>query len=137
MVRSVRTTQKKDVSGFLAFGCRVWVYIDPERRAKRKHTPRAEEAIYVGFAINTSVLSFYVPERKRIVTTNQVKFSEHEFPFRKRSMVEKHLIDNSTDMLFQSPSNVEWVRCDKFHVGNYDKVHYDNICIENKPISPE
>jgi hypothetical protein len=43
----------------------------------------------------------------KIVTTNQVKFSEHEFPFRKRSLVEKHLIDNSTDMLFQSPSNVK------------------------------
>jgi hypothetical protein len=99
--------QKKDVSGFQAFGCRAWVYMDPEHRAKGKHTPRAEEAIYVGFAINTSVWSFNhdVPERKKIMTTNQVKFSEHEFPFRNRKMVEKHLIDNSTDMLFQSPSN--------------------------------
>ena len=100
--------QNKDVSGFLAFGCTAWVYIDPQHRAKGKHTPRAEEAIYVGFTINTSALSIYVPERKKIVTTNQVTFSEHEFPFRKRMMVEKHLIDNSTDMLFQSPSNVEW-----------------------------
>jgi hypothetical protein len=104
--------QKKDVSGFRAFGCRAWVYIDQERRAKGKHTPRAEEAIYVGFASNTSAWSFYVPERKKIVTTNQVKFSEHEFPFRKRRMVEKHLIDNSADMLFQSPSDVKWVPYD-------------------------
>ena len=89
--------------------------------------PRAEEAIYVGFAINTRVWSFYVLERQKIVTTNQVKFSEHEFPFRKRSMVEKHLIDNSTDMLFHSPSYAEWVPCNKFHVRNYDQVHYDNI----------
>ena len=41
-------------------------------------------------------------------------------------MVKKHLIDNSTDMLFQSPSNVIWVPYNKFHVGNYDNVHYDN-----------
>ncbi len=82
--------QKKDVSCFRAFGCRAWVYIDPQHRAKGKHTPRAGEAIYVGFANNTSVWSFYVLERKKIVTTNQVKFSEHEFPFRKRRMVEKH-----------------------------------------------
>jgi hypothetical protein len=95
--------QKKDVSCFQAFGCRAWVCIDPQRRAKGKHTPRAEEAIYVGFPINTSAWSFYVPERKKVVTTNQVKFSEHEFPFRKRSMVEKHLMDNSTDMLFNTP----------------------------------
>jgi hypothetical protein len=103
--------QKKDVSCFQAFGCRAWVYIDPQRRAKGKHTPRAEEAIYVGFAINTSAWPFYVPERKKMVATNQVKFSAHEFPFRKRRMVEKHLIDNSTDMLFQPPSDVKWVPC--------------------------
>ncbi len=119
--------QKKDVSGFRAFGCRAWVYIDPQRPAKGKHTPRAEEAIYVGFAFDTSALSFYVVERNKIVTTNQVKFSEHEFPVRKRRMVEKHSIDNSTDMLFQSPSDVQWVPYNMFHVGNYDKVHYDNI----------
>jgi hypothetical protein len=40
--------QKKDVSVFRAFGCRDWVYIDPELRAKGKHTPRAVEAIYAG-----------------------------------------------------------------------------------------
>jgi hypothetical protein len=42
-------------------------------------------------------------------------------------MVENHFIDNSPDMLFQFPSNVKWVPYKKFHVGNYDKVHYDNI----------
>jgi hypothetical protein len=30
-------------------------------------------------------------------------------------------------MLFQYPSNVKWVPYIKFHVGNYDKIHYDNI----------
>ncbi len=92
--------------GYILRQCRR-VYIDPQRRAKGKHMPRAEEAIYVGFAINTSAWSIYVPKRKKIVTTNQVKFSEREFPFRQRSMVEKHLIDNSTDMLFQHPSDVK------------------------------
>ncbi len=42
-------------------------------------------------------------------------------------MVEKHFIDHSTDMQFQSPSDVKCVPYNKFHVGNYDKVHYDNI----------
>jgi hypothetical protein len=45
---------------------------------------------------------------KKIVITNQVKFSEHEFPFRNKKMVEKDLIDNSTEMQFQHPSNVKW-----------------------------
>jgi hypothetical protein len=30
-------------------------------------------------------------------------------------------------MLFQSPSDVKWVPYNKFHVGNYANVHYDNI----------
>jgi hypothetical protein len=30
-------------------------------------------------------------------------------------------------MLFLSPSDVKWVPYNKFHVGIYDKVHYDNI----------
>jgi hypothetical protein len=45
-------------------------------------------------------------------------------------MVEKHLIDNSTEMLFQYPSDVKGVPYKKLHVGNngnYAKVHYDNI----------
>ncbi len=42
-------------------------------------------------------------------------------------MVEKHLIDNSINMLFQPPSNVKWVANKKLHVGGYDKVHYDNL----------
>jgi hypothetical protein len=80
-----------------------WVYIDPQRQAKGKHTSRAEEAIYVGFAINTSAWSFYVQERKKIVTTNQVKFSEHLF--RKRRMIEKHSIDNATAMQMKNEVN--------------------------------
>ncbi len=119
--------QKKDISGFWAFGCRAWIYIDPELRAKGKHTPRAEEAIYVRFTIHTSAWSFYVQKRKNVMTRNQVKFSEHEFPFQNRKMVEKHLIVSSTDILFQPPSDVKWVPLNKFHIRNYDKVYYDNI----------
>ena len=40
---------------------------------------------------------------------------------------EKHLIDKTTDMLFQSPSEVKWVPYNKFHVGDYEKVYYDKI----------
>jgi hypothetical protein len=44
----------KDVSRFRAFGCRAWVYLNAERREKGKYTPRAQEAIYLGFEPNTS-----------------------------------------------------------------------------------
>ncbi len=41
--------------------------------------------------------------------SNQVKFNEHEFPFRKQRMVEQFLSDNSTDILFKSASDVKWL----------------------------
>ncbi len=76
--------EKCDVSDFRTFGCRSWVYLDKQRREKGKHTPRAKDAIYVGFANNMSAWAFWIPEDKKIITSNQVKFSEHGFLFLKR-----------------------------------------------------
>ena len=98
--------EKKDVSDYRAFGCRAYVYEDKQRRANGKHTPRAKEAIYVGFVPNMSAWAFWFPEDKKLRTTNQARFDEHEFPLRKRKMVEQHLSDNSTDILFQYASDV-------------------------------
>ncbi len=39
----------KDVSRFCTFGCKAWVHLNSERREKGKHTPRALEAMYLGF----------------------------------------------------------------------------------------
>ena len=66
--------EKKDVSDFRAFGCRAWVHLDKQRREKAKHTPKAKEAIYVGFTNNMSAWAFYIPEDRRIMSSNQVKF---------------------------------------------------------------
>ena len=44
--------ERRDVSRFRAFGCRAWVHLNSERREKGKHTPRAVEAIYLGFEPN-------------------------------------------------------------------------------------
>jgi hypothetical protein len=63
--------EKKDVSNFRAFGCRAWVYLDKQRREKGKHTQRAKEAVYVGFVPNMSAWAFWIPEDKKIMTTNQ------------------------------------------------------------------
>jgi hypothetical protein len=75
--------EKKDVSNFRAFGCRAWVYLDKQRREKGKHTPRAKKAVYVGFVPNMNSWAFWVPEDKKTMTMNQVRFNAHEFPFRK------------------------------------------------------
>jgi hypothetical protein len=112
--------KKRDMSDFRAFCCRAWVYLD-------KHTPRAKEAIYVGFANNMSQWALWTLEDKKIMTSNQVKFSEHEFPFQTRKMVDQFLLDNITDILYQHASNVTWVHYKKLHVSNYEKVHYDTV----------
>ncbi len=31
------------------------------------------------------------------------------------------------DILFKSASDVKWIVYNKFHVGNYGKVHHDNV----------
>ena len=73
----------KDVSRFRAFGCRAWVYLNAERREKGKHTPRAQEAIYLGFEPNTSALSFFIPERQTLWSTNQAQLMSMCFLFAK------------------------------------------------------
>ena len=117
--------EKKDVSDFRAFSCRAWVYLDKQRREKGKHTPRANEAIYVGFTDNMSAWAFYIPKDRKIMPSNQVKFSDHEFPFRNGKMIDQFLSDNSTDILYQHASYVKWEPFNKLHVANYERVHYD------------
>ncbi len=62
----------------------------------------------------------------KIVTSNQVKISEHKFSFRTRKMVDQFLSDK-TDILYQHASDVTWVPYNKVHVGNYEKVHYNTM----------
>ncbi len=88
---------------------------------------RGIDAVNLGFASNTRAYILYIPERKALITTNQIKFDESEFPFRKAKMVEQYLSDNSTDILFQSAADVTWVLYNKFHVGDYEKAHHDKI----------
>ena len=95
------------------------------RQAEGKHTPRAKEAVYVGFTNNMSAWAFYIPESKKIMASNQAKFSEYEFLFRNRKMVNQFLSDNSTDILYQHASDVKWEPYNKLHVANYKMVHYN------------
>ena len=118
--------ERRDVSRFRAFGCRAWVHLNSERREKGKHTPRAVEAIYLGFEPNTSAYSFFITEKNTIMSSNQAQFDEGVFPFRKKKVVEQYQSDNSTDILYRNPSDVKWIPYNKLHVSNYTGVHYDS-----------
>ncbi len=78
--------EKRDVSDFRAFGCRAWVYLDNLQREKGKHSPRAKEAMYVGFTNNMNAWALWIPEDKKFMTSNQVKFSVQQVPFRKMKL---------------------------------------------------
>jgi hypothetical protein len=99
--------------------CLDMVYLDKQHQEKGKHMPKAKEAVYVGFVPNRSSWALWVLKDKKIMTTNLERSNEHEFPFRKRKMVEQHLSDNSTDILFQLASHVICVLNNKLHVSNY------------------
>jgi hypothetical protein len=62
----------------------AWVYLNAERKEKGKHITRAQEAIYLGFQLNTSAWSFFIPAKQTLWSTNQAQFNEHVFPFRKK-----------------------------------------------------
>ena len=42
-------------------------------------------------------------------------------------MVQQHLSDNSTDILFQQASDIIWIPYNMLHVSNYRKVHHDKM----------
>ena len=65
--------EKKDVSDFRAFGFRAWVHEDKHRQGKGKHTPRAKEAMYVGFADNMSAWASYIPENRNFRKNQNVQ----------------------------------------------------------------
>ncbi len=57
------------------------------------------EAISLGFEPNTRAYCFFIPEKNDFMTSNQARFDEYSFPFRKQKMVGHFQSDNSTDIL--------------------------------------
>ena len=119
--------EKRDISDFKTFSCRAWVYIDKQRREKESTRQEPKRQYTLVFANNMSAWALWIPEDKKIMTSNQVKFSKHEFPFLTSKMVDQLLSDNSTDILYQHASDLTWVPYNKLHVGNFEKVHYDTM----------
>ncbi len=66
--------------------------------------------------------------RQTLWSTNQAKFDEQSFPFRRHSMVDKFQHSkNSCGILYRTPSQVKWEPYNKLHISNYKKVHYDVV----------
>jgi hypothetical protein len=119
--------EKADVSKFRPFGCRAYVHLNKERRLPGKHTPRAVEAIHLGFAsdCNMSAYKFYVPSTGQVIYSNQAKFDENFYPYRNQDMIEGMLADDhNVDILSQLQKDVTWVEFDdKMNLHEFEKVH--------------
>ncbi len=105
--------EKKDASDYRAFRCKAWVYLEqatPRERKAHAEGKRSSLCWICSKHEHGGILSSRDQENN---DKNQVRFDEHEFPFRKRKMVEHHLSDNSTDILVQQASNVIWVPYNK------------------------
>ena len=119
--------RKQNLSKFRAFGCRAYLYLNEERRPAGKYHPRAVEGIHLGFATdsNTSGYVIYIPATKKIILSNQVRFDELLFPYRKSEIVDKFVEEEATRSL-KTSSTKTYVPYDPNHKqGPYKTVHYD------------
>jgi hypothetical protein len=93
--------RKKDTSKFRAFGCQGSMYLNEERRGKGKHTPRAVEAINLGFATdhNISGYKLYIPSKLKIEISNEVQFDELRFQNCKQAIIDQNYEDTQANIL--------------------------------------
>ena len=93
--------ESKNVSRFRAFGCRAYMFLNEERRGPGKLAPRALEGINLGFASdsNTSGYVIWIPAKRKTYITNQVRFDETVYPYRKHDVIDKNNADNALDIL--------------------------------------
>ncbi len=69
------------------------MHLNKDRREKRRHAPKAVEAVNLGFAsdCNTSGYKLYIEGTGKIQISNQVRFDEYLYPYWNSEMVSQHL----------------------------------------------
>ena len=91
------------------------------------HKIYATEGIHLGFASdsNTSGYVIYFPSTGKTLISNQVRFDESNFQYRKQSVIDRHVEDELVNILKEEGA-VNWEPYDKtLPHGSYKKVHYD------------
>ena len=67
-----------EVSYLRVFGCRAWVFND----TGKKWDPKSNPMIFVGYEAGAKAYRLWNPATRSIVVSANVRFSEHEFPYR-------------------------------------------------------
>ncbi len=104
--------EKQDVSDFRAFSCMAWAYLDMQADAaprKRKAHAKSQRCSLCWFRQQHKRVGILDLGRQENSDIKSSQVSEHEFPIRKRKMMDQFLSDKSTDMLYQHASYLTWV----------------------------
>jgi hypothetical protein len=121
--------QPKNLSKFRTFGCSAFMTLDKDRLGPGKYATRVFEGINLGFATdsNTSAYVIYVPESRKEFITNQARFDETSFPFRKQLAVGRYAAEiayGSSDILGEDMTSSDILAEDmtkKWEAYNKDK----------------
>jgi hypothetical protein len=120
---------KKDFSKFRPFGCKAYVHLN-KRREKGKHTPRAVEAIHLGFAsdCNMSAYKFNIPSSGKCIVSNQARLDEESFPYRNQDMIRGKLDeDNNLEILSVGKLPTRWIDFTlEINLDQYEEGHVGN-----------
>ena len=118
----------RNVSKFRAFGAECYMYLNDHRREKGKHSARGRQMIYVGLASdsNTSGWQLYDPANGKMIISNQVRFDERSFPYRKPEMLDRHAQDSLVDIFTYESKGATWEAYDKSRgFSAYTSTKYD------------
>ena len=115
------------MSKFRGFGCRAFMTLNKDRRGPGKLRPRAVEGINLGFASdsNTSGYVIFIPENGKTFISNQVRFDETSYPYRKQSIIDKYAADESVDILY-ARNKTKFEPYQAHHPAGYYKKHRYN-----------
>ena len=114
----------KNVSKFRAFGCRAYPYLNEDWRENGKHVLRAAEGINLGFDTNSSGYVIHVPSTGKTYVTNNVRFDEYHFPYRKKEVIDQH-VKSELERLLRVDSPITWEPYSVDRREVYEKVFHD------------
>ena len=85
------------------------------------------EGINLGFASdsNTSGYVIFIPENGKTFISNQVRFDETSYPYRKQSIIDKYAADESVDILY-ARNKTKFEPYQAHHPAGYYKKHRYN-----------
>ena len=107
--------RKKDVSLFRPYGCRGYMHLNKELRAKARGAQRAVLVINLSLATdcNTSGYKLLFEETGKVLISNEVRFDESFFPRRNRQMIDEHLTNLADiDVVSLDRGGMRWINKD-------------------------